>query len=228
MWNISVECKYQQGTTCPGFSLGDNCLRDFLWCRSDFTVSCGPQGLLSNNELLCSNKKYTFLPLKIVCYDILLFTWLYINYLFPKRFSRYNVLWRFWSKAGGCWITDEHGVHRGRRCNGLKSGQCIYPVYSGHLPVKRSCDDHSNEIFDDDYLCYGGGRDYSPQEYPHCRLRCFLVHINNNIVRTDCEQRSEKHCEECVDTNLCRRSCDEPGPGCLACTNSLYFRLGNT
>ena len=28
------------GITCEGFSFGDNCLRDLLWCRDDFKVPC--------------------------------------------------------------------------------------------------------------------------------------------------------------------------------------------
>ena len=46
-----------RGVTCPGFSLGDGCLRHFLWCREDFTVSCGDHGLTSNNDLFCGNKR---------------------------------------------------------------------------------------------------------------------------------------------------------------------------
>ena len=46
-----------RGLTCPGFDLGDGCLRHFLWCRKDFTVSCGDHGLTSNNELFCGNKR---------------------------------------------------------------------------------------------------------------------------------------------------------------------------
>ena len=35
------------GITCEGFSLSDDCLRDFLWCREDFTLTCAcPQNLL--------------------------------------------------------------------------------------------------------------------------------------------------------------------------------------
>ena len=46
-----------RGVTCQGFTLGDGCLRHFLWCRKDFTVSCGDHGLVSNNELFCGNKR---------------------------------------------------------------------------------------------------------------------------------------------------------------------------
>ena len=65
-----------KGLSCPGFSLGDDCLRDFLWCRPDLTVVCGPHGLTSNNDLFCGNHQ-------------------------------------FWARAGGCWLTDSDGVHRG-------------------------------------------------------------------------------------------------------------------
>ena len=71
--------------------------------------------------------------------------------------------------AGGCWLTDQDGVHKGIRCRGVNSGKCIYPVYAGHLPVLRSCEDHSNEVFTRDYICYGGSMVYSRAEYPHCR-----------------------------------------------------------
>ena len=70
--------------------------------------------------------------------------------------------------------------------------------------------DHSNEIFAQNYVCYGGSMNYSREEYPHCR--------------TDCELRSGRRCKECLDTNLCTASCLQPGPGCPACTNPAYFR----
>ena len=54
---------------------------------------------------------------------------------------------RFWAGvAGSCWVTDSEGGHRGLRCHGATSGQCIFPVYSGNLPVTRTCSDHSNQV----------------------------------------------------------------------------------
>ena len=44
------------GISCDGFSLGDNCLRHFLWCRDDFKINCA-RGLPSNNEVFCGNKR---------------------------------------------------------------------------------------------------------------------------------------------------------------------------
>ena len=44
------------GITCEGFSLGDDCLRDFLWCRDDFKLTCA-RGLPSNNEVFCGNRR---------------------------------------------------------------------------------------------------------------------------------------------------------------------------
>ena len=120
---------------------------------------------------------------------------------------------QFWARAGGCWLTDSDGAHRGVRCSGVRSGQCIFPVYAGTLPVLRTCEDHSNQIFDQNYICYGGSMKYSRQEYPHCQ--------------TDCERRSARRCAECLDTNLCTASCLQPGPGCQACTNPDYFRCEN-
>ena len=123
-----------------------------------------------------------------------------------------HLLFRFWEGAGGCWLSDEDGDHRGVRCGGVNSGQCIFPVYAGSLPVLRTCEDHSNEIFDDSYVCYGGSMNYSRAEYPHCR--------------TDCEARSSARCSQCLDTNLCTASCSSPGPACQACTNPTYFKCG--
>ena len=54
---------------------------------------------------------------------------------------------RFWAGVvGSCWVTDSEGGHRGLRCHGATSGQCIFPVYGGNLPVTRTCGDHSNEV----------------------------------------------------------------------------------
>ena len=54
---------------------------------------------------------------------------------------------RFWAGVvGSCWVTDSEGGHRGLRCHGATSGQCIFPVYGGSLPVTRTCGDHSNEV----------------------------------------------------------------------------------
>ena len=54
---------------------------------------------------------------------------------------------RFWAGVvGSCWVTDSEGGHRGLRCHGATSGQCIFPVYSGNLPVSRTCSDHSNQV----------------------------------------------------------------------------------
>ena len=78
----------------------------------------------------------------------------------------------------------------------------------------RSCSDHSNEVFDDTYICYGGSMIYSREEYPHCK--------------TDCEQRSLEICNSCMDTNLCTHSCLHPGPSCLACTNPDYFKCSGS
>ena len=94
---------------------------------------------------------------------------LYQQSLFLQIYYLKSCNLRFWSRAGGCWLTDNDGPHRGLRCSGLNSGQCIYPVYGGHLPVLRTCSDHSNQIFDTSYVCYGGSMKYSRQEYPHCR-----------------------------------------------------------
>ena len=142
-----------------------------------------------------------------------------------------NCILRFWSRAGGCWLTDSDGAHRGVRCSGLNSGQCIYPIYAGHLPVLRTCSDHSNQIFDTSYICYGGSMKYSRQEYPHCRyileLDASMICQSKFVHRTDCEQRSTRRCQECIDTNLCTRSCRVPGPGCRACSNPDYFQCGD-
>ena len=53
---------------------------------------------------------------------------------------------------GSCWVTDSEGGHRGLRCHGATSGQCIFPVYSGNLPVTRTCSDHSNQVISFGYL----------------------------------------------------------------------------
>ena len=120
---------------------------------------------------------------------------------------------RYWERHR-CHISDREGEHKGVRCHGTQSGQCIFPIYAGYLPVLRTCADHSNEVFDDTYICYGGSMRYSRAEYPHCR--------------TDCEQRSSTRCHSCMDTNLCTHSCLNPGPSCLACTNPQYFKCGGS
>lgn len=170
-------CKsdFSPGITCEGFILGDHCLRDFLWCRDDFKVTCA-RGLPSNHDVLCGNRGY-------------------------------------WERHR-CHISDKEGEHKGVRCHGSRSGQCIFPIYSGYLPVLRSCSDHSNEVFDDTYICYGGSMKYSREEYPHCK--------------TDCEHRSSARCKSCMDTNLCTHSCLHPGPSCLACTNPAYFKCSGS
>jgi hypothetical protein len=66
--------------------------------------------------------------------------------------------------------TDKEGEHKGVRCHGTRSGQCIFPIYSGHIPVLRTCSDHSNEVLGDSYICYGDSMRYSREEYPHCNV----------------------------------------------------------
>ena len=83
-----------------------------------------------------------------------------------------------------------------------------------HVLVLRTCSDHSNEVFDDSYICYGGSMKYSREEYPHCK--------------TDCEQRSLARCNSCMDTNLCTHSRLHPGKSCLACTNPHYFKCSGS
>ena len=64
------------------------------------------------------------------------------------------------------------------------------------------------QIFDETYICYGGSMVYSRAEYPHCRYLVPVMMLVPVILlsRTDCEQRSQQRCRECIDTNLCTRS----------------------
>ena len=92
----------------------------------------------------------------------------------------------------------------------MRSGQCIFPTYSGYLSVLRTCSDHSNEVFKTPMKCSSGSLEYSLAEYPECE--------------SDCEYGSSGQCLSCMDPNLCTQSCLKPGPDCQACTNPHYFQ----
>ena len=92
----------------------------------------------------------------------------------------------------------------------MRSGQCIFPTYSGYLPVLRTCSDHSTEVFKTSMKCSSGSLEYSLAEYPGCEY--------------DCEYRSPAQCSSCMDPNLCTQSCLKPASDCQACTNPHYFQ----
>ena len=111
-----------------------------------------------------------------------------------------------------CHISDKEGEHKGVRCYGHRSGQCICPIYSGYLPVLRTCSDHSNEVIPISAtvaLCATPGQSTLTAE---------------QTVSRDCLAR----CDSCLDTNLCAHSCVHPGPACQACANPAYFRCAGS
>ena len=128
-----------------------------------------------------------------------------------------NVCWNsiFWRDKN---CDPVYGLYNnGTRCSGRNPGQCIYPINTWSEDddlvydpsVLRECSDLSNQIHIAKAPCE-----------EQCRNNHMFCYSNDTDFRADFADL----CAECQDPNRCQDSCELPGPGCLACTNTKdYF-----
>ena len=122
----------------------------------------------------------------------------------------------FW-KDKNCdpvWGLD-YEKNNGTRCSGRNPGQCMYPIniwlendeLQNDPAVLRQCGDLSDQIH---------------TANAPCEDKCRNNHISCYSNETDL--RNAELCAECQDPDRCQDSCEDPGPGCIACTNTKdYF-----
>ena len=176
------------------------------WCRSDrkgrCVVNADGQEISTTDKIVCGNNTF----------------WRNVQTSFYSR-----------TKKG-----EFHGY--GKRCNGTSQHQINpwYLYYDGKPPsyLKKNCEDFSDQIH---------------TTGAPCPNRTHFLKIHRNLWCSDTSDSITKNKVICADPSswkpaayllddlddlddphFCQQSCDDPGPGCIACTNKDYFQCENS
>ena len=130
----------------------------------------------------------------------------------------------FW-KNQTCELIDSFydQLIQGTRCNGMNSGECIFPDYEGIEDVSKHCQDKSDERHNKSRNC--PDMIYNETLHPHCIEDCYGVCTDGE---KSCLVGNYEKCEACLDPTNCRSSCEIPAPSCMACTNPKYFQCSDS
>ena len=208
--SLFTPCNDSKWNSIPGFKCGSECWQNGFWCTEYLAKPCGTNtGVIRTDDpSLCSN------PL-------------------------------VWREAPCIRYNDEGRVSSyGLRCRG-NNMRCVYPWYTvdngGDPPqppplALEVCTDKSDQVFDNSLTCRGilsQHMNYHTEKFcnENYDVQADLICTNKTQWLSEHDSSNYFHPytrhytnSSKLDPYSCQSSCSEPGPDCLACTNSSYFQ----
>ena len=180
----------------PGVMCGKDCRWNDLWCRDDYTETCGTKSgnIATNDPNLCQHPRVWA---DVPC------SWNYDD----RRVLSYGL--RCSGQNMRCvqpWYTT---------CNGEPWKEYI-----------TQCPDKSDQVFNSSLKCSEHLEQYSDfhtQKFCNENYSSHFVCLQSDLICTNKTQWLSTKDLSYTDPHSCQSSCSVPGPDCLACSNRSYF-----